>query len=99
MMSLRQHLLYRFWFAAVDASMIVLAIIFGWYAAIGMLGGLALSAGFLAFRDHRSEQRREQKLLAERAEVDRKLALALASAQEASTRGAAPDPISEEELS
>ena len=93
--ALVQRLLYRFWFAAIDASMIVMAVIFGWPAAIGMLGGLALSAGFLAFRDHR----REQKRFARRAEIDRKLISALASAHEVSTHLAKPEPLSEEELS
>jgi membrane protein implicated in regulation of membrane protease activity len=81
-MTLREHVLYRLWLAAIDAAMIMMALIFGWYAAIGMLGGLVLAAGFAARRDYR----REQKSLAAREESDRIFELTRRSSRDDATR-------------
>jgi putative Mn2+ efflux pump MntP len=77
-MTIGRHLIYRLGLAVAQAAIVVVAMI-DRYAGIGVLIGIGVAAFISAFRDHRLQQQRA----AEAAELDQRLAAALALGRQA----------------
>jgi hypothetical protein len=77
-MTIGRHLIYRLGLAAMQAALVVMAMI-DRSVGIGVLIGIIGSAIYSAFRDHR----RERRLAVEAAELDQRLSAALAAIRQA----------------
>jgi putative Mn2+ efflux pump MntP len=77
-MTIGRHLIYRLGLAAMQAALVVMAMI-DRSVGIGVLIGIGVSAIYSAFRDHRRDRRRA----VEAAELDQRLSATLAAIRQA----------------